>query len=112
MRDDAKFIPGRSSMERMEHIRGRLLDGGLVVLDGVDGYLASNDVHGRKTFFGYFEAPTDMLRRLRQETCYRLILNDGRNADVYTSVTPSNSAGNSVAEFHVSGGIRKESPTF
>jgi len=91
----------------MEHIRGRLLDGEEVVLEGVDGYLASNDHRGRKSFFGYFEAPSDMLRRLRHETCYRLILNDGRKADVYTEVVPSNHAGNSVAEFHVSGGFRK-----
>ncbi len=95
-------------MERMEHIRGRLLDGEQVVLEGVDGYLASNDHWGRKTFFGYFEAPTDMLRRLRQETCYRLVLNDGRNADIYAAVVPSNSDGKSVAEFHVSGGLKKE----
>jgi hypothetical protein len=94
-------------MERMEHIRGKLLDGEQVVLEGVDGYLACNDHRGRKSFYGYFEAPTDVLRRLRHETCYRLILNDGRKADVYTEIVPSNSAGNSVAEFHVTGGLKK-----
>lgn len=94
-------------MERMEHIRGKLLDGEEVVLEGVDGYLGYNDHRGRKSFFGYFEAPSDMLRRLRHETCYRLVLNDGRKADVYTEVVPSNHEGTSVAEFHVSGGFRK-----
>lgn len=98
-------------MERMEHIRGRLLDGEQVVLDGVDGYLANNDHHGRKSYFGYFEAPTDLLGRLRQESCYRLVLSDGRSADVYTAVVPSNKAGNSMVEFHVSGGVRKQAPT-
>jgi len=94
-------------MERMEHIRGKILEGEQTVLDPVDGYLACHDHKGRKTFYGYFEMPSDQLKALRHETCYRLILNDGRKANIYTEIVPSNVAGNSVAEFHVSGGLKK-----
>ena len=37
-------------MERMEHIRGKILEGDQTVIDPVDGYLASHDHKGRKTF--------------------------------------------------------------
>jgi len=94
-------------MERMEHIRGKILEGEQTVLDPVDGYLACHDHKGRKTFYGYFEMPSERLKALRHETCYRLILNDGRKANIYTEIVPSNVAGNSVAEFHVSGGLKK-----
>ena len=49
-------------MERMEHIRGKILEGEQTVLDPVDGYLACHDHKGRKTFYGYFEMPTEQLR--------------------------------------------------
>lgn len=94
-------------MERMEHIRGTLADGERIVLEEIDGYLACHDRNGRKTLYGYFEMPTDRLRELSQQICYRLILNDGRKANVYTEVVPSNVQGNSIAEFHVSGAFRK-----
>ena len=40
-------------MERMEHIRGKILEGEQIVIDPVDGYLASHDHKGRKTFYDY-----------------------------------------------------------
>ena len=52
-------------MERMEHIRGKILEGDQTVLDPVDGYLACHDHKGRKTFYGYFEMPTEQLKVLR-----------------------------------------------
>jgi hypothetical protein len=94
-------------MEKMEHIRGKILDGDTVVLASVDGYLASHDHKGRKTLYGYFEMPTEELKVLNQETCYRLVLSDGRKANIYTEIVPSNVAGKSVAEFHISGGLKK-----
>ena len=51
--------------------------------------------------------PSEQLKALRHETCYRLILSDGRKANIYTEIVPSNVAGKSVAEFHVSGGLKK-----
>ena len=51
-------------MERMEHIRGKILEGEQTVLDPVDGYLACHDHKGRKTFYGYFEMPTEQLKVL------------------------------------------------
>ena len=59
-------------MERMEHIRGKILEGEQIVLDPVDGYLACHDHKGRKTYYGYFEMPSDQLKVLNHETCYRL----------------------------------------
>jgi hypothetical protein len=94
-------------MERMEHIRGKILEGEQTVLDAVDGYLACHDHKGRKTFYGYFEMSTDELKVLNHETCYRLVLADGRKGNIYTEIVPSNVAGKSVAEFHVSGGLKK-----
>ena len=94
-------------MERMEHIRGKILEGEMTVLDPVDGYLASHDHKGRKTLYGYFEMASEQLKILNHETCYRLILSDGRKANIYTEIVPSNVAGKSVAEFHVSGTLKK-----
>ncbi|AMV39612.1 hypothetical protein [Planctomyces sp. SH-PL62] len=95
-------------MERMEHIRGALIDGEDVVLEGIDGYLACHDHKGgRKTLYGYFEMPTERLQSLSHDRCYRLVLTDGRKANVYTEVVPSNVPGNSIAEFHVSGVLKK-----
>jgi hypothetical protein len=94
-------------MERMEHIRGRILAGDQTVLDPVDGYLACHDHKGRKTFYGYFEMSTEELKILNHETCYRLVLSDGRKANIYTEIVPSNIAGKSVAEFHISGLLKK-----
>lgn len=94
-------------MERMEHIRGKILEGEQIVLDPVDGYLASHDYKGRKTLYGYFEMPTEQLKILSHEICYRLVLSDGRKANIYTAIVPSREAGKSIAEFHVSGGLKK-----
>jgi len=94
-------------MERMEHIRGKILEGEQTVLDAVDGYLASHEHKGRKTLYGYFEMPTEQLKVLNHETCYRLVLSDGRKANIYTEIVPSREAGKSIAEFHISGGLKK-----
>ena len=47
-------------MERMEHFRGKLLDGDQVLLDPVDGYLGCHDMKaGHKNWFGYFELTSE-----------------------------------------------------
>src|SRR5208282_4446456 len=89
--------PRRRPMERMEHIRGKILAGDQTVLDPVDGYLACHDHKGRKTYYGYFEMSTEEL----------MVLSDGRKANIYTEIVPSNIAGKSVAEFHISGPLKK-----
>lgn len=94
-------------MERAEHIRGKILEGENVVLDPVDGYLRCHEHKGRQTLYGWFEMPTDQLKVLNHETCYRLVLSDGRKANIYTEIVPSNVTGKSVAEFHISGGLKK-----
>ncbi len=94
-------------MERMEHIRGKILDGEQTVLDPVDGYLACHEHKGRKTYYGYFEMASEALKVLSHSTCYRMVLSDGRKADIYTEIVPSNIAGKSIAEFHISGFLRK-----
>jgi hypothetical protein len=99
--------PWGQTMERMEHIRGKILSGEQTVIDQLDGYLAQHEHKGRKTLFGYFEKPTEELKVLDHETCYKLVLSDGRKANIYTEIVPSNTAGNSVAEFHISGPLKK-----
>ncbi len=94
-------------MERMEHVRGKILEGEQTVLEPVDGYLACHDHKGRKTFYGYFEMSTEVLKILKKETCYRLVLSDGRKANIYTEIVPSNIQGKSLAEFHISGALKK-----
>ena len=95
-------------MERMERIHGSLIDGEDVVLDGLDGFLACHDHKGgRRRLYGYFEMPSDRLAALNHDRRYRLLLSDGRMGDVYTEVVPSNVPGNSIAEFHVSGTLKK-----
>lgn len=95
-------------MDRMEHIRGDLFDAEALVLDGVDGYLASHETKGgRKTLYGYFEMPTERLKALDPARCYRLVLSDGRKGNVYAGIVPSNTPGHSIAEFHVSGPLKK-----
>src|SRR4051794_15411742 len=54
--------PWRRPMERMQHVRGKILNGEETVIDQVDGYLAEHDHKGRKTLFGYFEKPTEELK--------------------------------------------------
>lgn len=96
-------------MERMERIRGSLVDAeDQIVLREFDGHLASVDNRGRMTHYGYFEMPTEQLTVLNPQTCYHLHLHDGRKATVYTQVVPSNVQGNSVAQFHVSGPLKKK----
>ena len=51
--------------------------------------------------------PTEQLKVLNHEICYRLVLSDGRKANIYTEIVPSREAGKSIAEFHVSGGLKK-----
>jgi hypothetical protein len=99
--------PWRRPMERMEHIRGKILNGEQTVIEQLDGYLAQHDHKGHKTLFGYFERPTEDLKVLNHETCYKLVLSDGRKANIYTEIVPSNVAGKSVAEFHISGPLKK-----
>jgi hypothetical protein len=100
--------PRRSPMDRMEHIQGKIVDGEQVVLDQLDGYLGCHEVvKGRKTYYGYFELPTEQLSGLHHETRYRLVLKDGRAADIFTEVVASNKPGLSLAEFHVSGALKK-----
>jgi hypothetical protein len=94
-------------MEKMEHVRGKILEGEQILLDAVDGYLACHEHKGRKTFYGYFEMASELLKVLNHETCYRLVLSDGRKANIYTEIVPSNVAGKSIAEFHVTGGLKK-----
>ena len=95
-------------MDRMEHISGKIVDGDRLVVDYSDGYLGCHDIgKGRKSYFGYFELPSERLASLDQATRYRLVLSDGRAADIFAEVLPSNTPGLSLAEFHVSGMLKK-----
>ncbi|MGE5531406.1 MAG: hypothetical protein ACM3VW_04730 [Bacteroidota bacterium] len=73
---------------------------------GEEDYPSLNAIR-HKTLYGYFEMPTEVLKVLNHETCYRLVLTDGRKANIYIEIVPSREPGKSVAEFHVSGGLKK-----
>jgi hypothetical protein len=97
-------------MDRMEHICGKLLaeDGVKVLLDRLDGYLGCHDrPHGGKTYFGYFEVPTDKTKGLDLNSPYRLVLDDGRTANIFADIRPNPLSGVLVAEFHVTGDLHR-----
>ncbi len=94
----------------MEHIHGKLLanDDDKVVIDEVDGYLGSHPrKNGSPSYFGYFELPPEKSKGLDQNTAFRLVLDDGRKGAIYADVHPSNRPGTMVAEFHVTGTLKK-----
>lgn len=95
-------------MDRMEHIHGKLLDGDRVLIEDVDGYLGAHAKHnGHKSYFGYFEMPADRLKAVDQSCPYKLLLDDGRCGMVFTDILPSNKPGLMMAEFHVTGQLRR-----
>jgi hypothetical protein len=94
-------------MDKMQRIRGQIHQDDQLVLDQVDGYLNCHERQGRQTFYGFFEMLTERAKLLNPAICYRLTLADGRKCNFYAEIVPSNTAGNSVAEFHVTGGFKK-----
>ena len=91
-------------MDRMEHIHGKLCSGETVLMDDIDGYIGCHArPNGRKSYFGYFEAPSDKFKGLNHNSPYKLVLDDGRCAEIYADIHASNAPGRSVAEFHVTG---------
>jgi hypothetical protein len=95
-------------MDRMEHIRGKLLDGDAVVLEPIEGYLGSISVAKgkRKLWFGCLELPVEDRKRVASGVCYKLLLSDGRSGDLYVDVHDSNVPGKCTAEFQLIGGIK------
>ena len=95
-------------MDRMEHFHGKLFEGDRVLLDDVDGYLGHHDrKNGLKTYFGYFEVATDRTEAIDGRNTYKLVFDDGRIGSIYTDIHASNRPGQSLAEFHVSGGLHR-----
>ncbi len=95
-------------MDRMEHFHGKLFEGDRMLLEDVDGYLGVHDrKNGLKTYFGYFEVPTERTQLIDGRNPYKLVFDDGRFGNIYADLHPSNHPGQSVAEFHISGGLRK-----
>ena len=93
-------------MERMEHLHAKLREGEATLLDDVDCYLGYHArTNGHKSYFGYFEATADRMVAVHQGGPFQLILSDGRTADVYIDVHPSNRAGVMTAEFHICGAL-------
>ncbi len=95
----------------MEHIHGKLLaeDGEKVLLDEVDGYLGSHPRRdGSPMYFRLLqEIPTGKTKGLDVNSPYRLVLDDGRIGDIYADVHPNHLSGTIVAEFHVTGNLKR-----
>jgi hypothetical protein len=97
------------AMERMEHFRGKLLDGEQVVIDLVDGYLGCHAMEsGRKTWFGYFELSAEQRAQVNSGVRYNLNVSDGRSCDLYFDIHPSNAPGKYTAEFQVTGQVKEK----
>ena len=93
-------------MERMEHVHAKLREGEATLLDDVDCYLGYHArPNGHKSWFGYFEATAEQMAPSHPGGPFQLILNDGRTADVYIDLHPSNRSGVMTAEFHICGGL-------
>jgi hypothetical protein len=98
------------AMDRMEHIHGKLLadDEDRVLVDSVDGYLGFHPrKNGTKSYFGYFEVPPEKSIAIDKNCTCRLVLDDGRHGEIYADVHPCNVPGKVLAEFHVSGDLKK-----
>jgi hypothetical protein len=96
-------------MDQMEHIRGRLFaeDGTKVVFDSIDGYLGSHPRrNGSPSYFGFFDVPPEKSKGFDDKAMYRLVLDDGRFADIYADIRPCAQKGTLVAEFHVDGSLK------
>lgn len=97
-------------MVQMEHIHGKLFaeDGEKILIDELDGYLGSHPRRdGTQTYFGFFEVPREKSKGLDQNSPYRLVLDDGRAGDIYADVHPNPQDGKIVAEFHVTGHLKR-----
>lgn len=95
-------------MERMEHFHGKLLEGDRVLLDDVDGYIGHHErKKGVKSYFGYFEFPADKSKAVDGKSQYKLVLDDGRFGSIFTDILPTNHPGKVMAEFHITGNLRK-----
>lgn len=91
-------------MERMEPIRGKLLAGERMLLEDVEGCLGSRiQANGHRAWHGFFELATDRIKQIRSGGPYRLVLEDGRAADLYLVIMPGAVPGLSLVEFSVSG---------
>ena len=95
-------------MERMEHVRGQLLDGDQVVLEPIEGYLGCHAMsNGRKTWFGNFALPADKRPSVVVGNRYKLVLGDGRSGDIYVDIhDDSGHPGDYTAEFQIIGGLK------
>ncbi len=91
-------------MERMEHVRGKLLSGDRVLLEGVEAHLGSHArPGGHRSWFGYFEFAAGCLAGVAPGGPYRLALEDGRSGDLYLDIQPSNRPGHALVEFSLGG---------
>jgi hypothetical protein len=96
-------------MERMEHFRGKLLDGDQVFLDPVEGHLGSHTMtSGHKTWFGNFELPTEQRANVSPSIRYKLVFSDGRSGELYIDIHDSNTPGKCTAEFQLIGGLKEK----
>jgi hypothetical protein len=96
-------------MERMEHFRGKLLNGEEVFLDQIEGYLGFHTTSsGHKTWFGHFEIPIEQRANVNPGIRYKLFLSDGRNGELYVDLHDSNTPGKCTGEFQLIGTLKEK----
>jgi len=97
------------NMDRMEHFHGKLCQGERILAEGIDGYLGFHArPNGIKSWFGYFEMPSESCKAIDPKSSCKLVLDDGRAGEIFADFHPSNHPGQSLAEFHISAtGLRK-----
>lgn len=95
-------------MIRMDQFRGRLYRGDALVFEPAEGYIASLVKRdGRKTWFGHIVLGAGKQNQILHGVPYRLVLDDGREGQIYADVHAAGQSGGHIAEFEVSGSFHE-----
>lgn len=93
-------------MDRMQQAHGRLKAGETTLIETLDCHIGTHTkAHGHKSYFGYFEASFDEMKRVQQAGAgpFTLVLDDGRAGEIYVTLQPNQSGSRLAADFHVTG---------
>ncbi|HWE36431.1 MAG TPA: hypothetical protein VG406_07690 [Isosphaeraceae bacterium] len=94
---------------RSERFRGKLMAGDQVIFEPVEGQLKSSarPGSGNGDWTGYFEFAPERRESLANGNRYRLVLIDGRSANIYIHIPEDDPLGRTLANFHGQGTFRR-----
>jgi hypothetical protein len=89
----------------MERFRGKVMDGGRVLFEGIEGTLTQQAGQGgQRSYSGFFSVPSGV--PVRTGKAYRLLLDDGRSAEIILEKASSPSHRPTVVQFRVNGDLK------